>query len=338
MRFVEPLTSEEKSHLEHLWKEGRTPRICRRAHAILLSAKGYKVDALADIFEVDRDTISTWLDRWEEGSGSSDAAKERLEDAPRSGRPRKIKTEHERELFEQVRLNPRQLKSAMAALKERFAVSLDTIKRLLRERGWRWRRLRRSLKEKRDERGFRAAWVELEELKAQEDAGLLDLVYFDAAGFALEPACSSCWQPPGEATTGVLASKMPRVNVLGFMQRDVRRFTPYIIEGTVCSQTVIACINAFAKRLRRETVLVLDNAPVHTSAAFEQARERWLKMGLRVMHLPSYSPELNLIERLWQEIKYRWLPFWAYENRKSFSEALEEILVGIGEKYQITFA
>lgn len=271
-------------------------------------------------------------------------AEERLADAPRSGRPPAIRPEHERELFEQARENPRQLKTAMARLRSRRRpVSLETIKRFLRARGWRWRRVRRSLKEKRDENAFRAAQARLEHLKAREDDGLLDLVYFDAAGFALEPSCAFCWQPPGEPTTEVLSSKAPRVNVLGFMQRDVQRFTPYIVEGNVCSEIVVAivvaCIDAFAAKLRRRTVLVLDNASVHTSAAFERAAGYWRKTtGLEVMHLPSYSPELNLIEKLWQEIKYRWLPFWAYQSRKAFIEVLEEILGGIGRKYRITFA
>ena len=55
-------------------------------------------------------------------------------------------------------------------------------------------------------------------------------------------------------------------------------------------------------------------------------------------YLPSYSPELNLIELLWQAIKYRWLPFSAHESFQALREALEEILLGIGTQYCITFA
>jgi transposase len=32
---------------------------------VYLSGKGYKLDQLADIFGVDRDTVSGWLDAWE---------------------------------------------------------------------------------------------------------------------------------------------------------------------------------------------------------------------------------------------------------------------------------
>ena len=48
--------------------------------------------------------------------------------------------------------------------------------------------------------------------------------------------------------------------------------------------------------------LMLDRASVHRSTCFEEARARWFTQGLQVKHLPSNSPELNLIELLWQAI------------------------------------
>ncbi len=55
------------------------------------------------------------------------------------------------------------------------------------------------------------------------------------------------------------------------------------------------------------------------------------------MFLPSYSPELNLIEMLWKKIKYEWLPMDIYGSFKTMSEGLFEVLKGIGSKYRITF-
>jgi transposase len=52
-----------------------------RAQAILLSEKGFAINQLADIFEVDRDTVSLWLDWWAEYEFDG------LADDPRSGRP-----------------------------------------------------------------------------------------------------------------------------------------------------------------------------------------------------------------------------------------------------------
>src|SRR6516165_3746184 len=57
----------------------------------------------------------------------------------------------------------------------------------------------------------------------------------------------------------------------------------------------------------------MDNASVHTSEEFEECLPRWKKKGLTIKYLSTYSPELNLIEILWRNIKYTWLPFSAYQ-------------------------
>jgi transposase len=65
---------------------------------------------------------------------------------------------------------------------------------------------------------------------------------------------------------------------------------------------------------------------------------QWKKQGLIIKYLPPYSPELNLIEILWRNIKYTWLPFSAYQCLNALGDALEHILKNFGSKYQITFA
>ena len=92
-----------------------------------------------------------------------------------------------------------------------------------------------------------------------------------------------------------------------------------------------------AKHLKK-TVVVMDNASVHTSEEFEAYLPRWKKKGLIIKYLSTYSPELNLIEILWRNIKYTWLPFSAYQCLNALRDALENILKNFGSKYQITFA
>jgi transposase len=64
-----------------------------------------------------------------------------------------------------------------------------------------------------------------------------------------------------------------------------------------------ACFEAFSKTLKKKTVVVMDNASVHTSEEFEECLSQWKKQGLIIKYLPPYSPELNLIEILWRNIK-----------------------------------
>lgn len=332
LRFVAPLDPQTETRLKQIQRTSLIFRTRQRAHAILLSAKGYRIDQLVEIFFVDRDTITRWLDRWDEDHFDG------LEDAPRSGRPRSIPVEQEPSVLKQVEADPRQLKAVVARLEAHFSVSIETIKRLLKRQGYTWRRVRRSLKSKRDEAAFRKAQAELEILKAREDRGEIELYYFDASGFSLTPVVPYAWQAPGQRIE-LDSARSPRINVLGFLRRS-EFFDPFVVQGSVCSETVVGCIDAFCARLEPgiERVLVLDRASVHTSKRFDEARAQWLDKGLQVKYLPSYSPELNLIELLWQAIKYRWLPFSAYESFQALREALEEILLGIGTKYRITFA
>ncbi len=83
-KFVSALTQSERATLEQRHLHGPTARQRQRAHAVLLSAKGYKLDQLSDILRADRDTISGWLDAWQ------DHGLEGLADAPKSGCRRKI--------------------------------------------------------------------------------------------------------------------------------------------------------------------------------------------------------------------------------------------------------
>lgn len=70
--------------MERLHREGATHRERVRAQAVLLSSRGMSLKMLSTIFEVDRDTVSGWLDRFLEGGVAH------LRDAPKPGRPSKL--------------------------------------------------------------------------------------------------------------------------------------------------------------------------------------------------------------------------------------------------------
>jgi hypothetical protein len=203
-----------------------------------------------------------------------------------------------------------------------------------------WKRVRQSFRPQREENDgeqvFQAAYQALAILQAQESAGEIALYYFDASGFALIPVIPYAWQP---VHTHILLvpTKSKRINVLGFCKRD-NTLQPYIIEGTVNSEIVMACFDDFCPSLSKKTVVVLDNASIHTSEQFQANISQWEKKGLTLKFLPKYSPELNLIEILWKHIKYYWLPFSAYLGFEYLKEALTNILINVGKEYRISFA
>lgn len=84
MKFVTPLTDDQREELEGLRREGATHRQRSRAHAVLLSAQGYPIAELAGIFGVERDALGRWLCAWGRGGAAA------LADRPRGGRPPKL--------------------------------------------------------------------------------------------------------------------------------------------------------------------------------------------------------------------------------------------------------
>lgn len=84
MRYISTLSDTDRSALEAVYRSGAAHSERQRAQAILLSARGFTIDQLAELFEADRDTIRRWLDRWEALGLPG------LKDAPKKGRPRKL--------------------------------------------------------------------------------------------------------------------------------------------------------------------------------------------------------------------------------------------------------
>lgn len=218
------------------------------------------------------------------------------------------------------------------------ALSRDTLKRALKAAGYRWKRIRRSLKSLRNEEDFRAAQQHLSELRrlCSQIGYDFDLIYFDETGFTLTPCVPYAWQAP-KAPLTLPSVHSARLNVLGFL--NLRGdFQSYVIEGKVDSEIVIKCFDAYCAQLTKPCLVVLDNAPTHRSEAFKAKIKSWEQAGLYLLFLSPYSPELNLIEILWRKLKYEWLPLSAYGSFKELKESLESTLKEIGSKYRLSFA
>ena len=205
-----------------------------------------------------------------------------------------------------------------------------------------YKRLRRSLKKQRQENKFRQAQAELKVLRDELQHGTceFEVWYFDEVGFTLTPSVPYAWQPIGkriELTS--LGNQRKRQNVLGFLRWDGADFYSLAFEGTIDNHLVAGCFKAFAaeKKSRKPKLIILDNAAAHRGSEFEEELEELAGKGIFVMFLPSYAPELNLIELLWKKIKYEWLPLDIYKDFQTMCEGLFEVLKGIGSKYRITF-
>jgi len=216
-----------------------------------------------------------------------------------------------------------------------LTISITTAKRYLKQAGLVYKRMRLSLKDKRDPVLFELFYQELEMLKVLEDQQEIDLYFFDEMGLTLTPKVPYAWQPKNQ-TVGLPTAHSPVLTTLGFVNRkfDLQSF---VFQGAANTQIVIKCMEDFVAQITKKTVVILDNAPIHKSILMSSKIKEWKQKGLLLQFIPAYCPELNYIERLWKHIKYQCLPVEAFKNLDSLNLHLEKVLKNI-KKYHFNFA
>jgi len=317
--------------LERIYRSSRHHQVRQRAHFLILASQATKPEELMKVFLVSYKTIYNWLNRWEsEGIVG-------LYNKPGRGRKRRFNPEQESKIREWVRQEPRQLKKVLQKIKEEWGIetSTETIKRILRKMSLSWHRMRRDVGGEPDPIKYTEKQAQLEGLKQLESLGIINLYYLDETGFCLIPSVPYGWQDIGEYSR-IKSHRSQRLNVLGIMNRS-NHLESYISCQSINTDVVIACIDTFFSTVDRPTVIVIDRSSIHTSDAILDKTEEWFERGITIFELPSYSPQLNLIEILWRFIKYEWIEIDAYSSWEIFVASVEKILREFGKNYVINF-
>lgn len=183
-----------------------------------------------------------------------------------------------------------------------------------------------------DEYAFKVA--SLGRLEALAEQGVIDLFYGDESGVSLLPCVPYGWQFEGERVS-VPSTSGKGVNCFALLARDNRCFFR-TTEQSIDARLVGDYLDQFSQRLKRLTVIVLDNAPVHQSQV-RKRRKVWEKKGLYVFFLPVYSPELNIAEVLWRKLKYEWLAPSDYVEKPLLCYRVWQALAAVGGDLTIAF-
>jgi transposase len=130
-----------------------------------------------------------------------------------------------------------------------------------------------------------------------------------------------------------------RVNVIGAWDYAQGQLWSAVQTASIRREAVVDLIDRIAYREQRLplTIVVLDNATIHHGIASEKLDEWLIEHRLVLMYLPPYSPELNLIEMIWKQAKYRWRRFASWTTQQLFEE-VQNLMQAIGSTYQINFA
>lgn len=288
MQFEREVFRETQRLLQRLYRQSRHHQVRQRAHCILLSSRNYGIAQLMEIFNVSRKTLDNWFNNWETQGVVG------LYDRPGRGRKSTFTSEQIEQIRAWVQQHPRQLKQVVQKVQEEWGLCLSTktIKRVLKALRMSWHRFGRVVGGQPDAQEYKHKQAELEALKQLEDQGELDLYYLDEAGFCLIPCLPYGWQLIGQ-TVEIESQRSQRLNVLGLMSRG-NRLHSYVSTQSITSEVVIACVDAFFPTLTKRTVIVVDQASIHTSDAIHDKLEEWQQRNIEIFQLQSYSPQLNL--------------------------------------------
>jgi len=155
-------------------------------------------------------------------------------------------------------------------------------------------------------------------------------VYFvDAAHFVLGAFLGYLW------SLTRLFVKTPsgrqRFNVLGALNAVTKELFTITNETYITSTQVCELLRKLTQNTTSPITIVLDNARYQRCRlVMDLAKE----LGVELLFLPSYSPNLNLIERLWKLVKKECLYSHYYENFTSFRGAIQTFLDTMNQTHQ----
>jgi transposase len=162
----------------------------------------------------------------------------------------------------------------------------------------------------------------LEPLVEEAQQGKIELLFMDAAHFVLLPFLGYLYSLATRFIKSLSGRK--RFSVLGAINAVSKQLIMMTEATYVDSMTVCALLKEIAIRYYdRHIVIVLDNARYQRCRLVQQTAEQ---LHIQLVFLPPYSPNLNLIERLWKFVKKKVLYNQFYSDFQLFCCAITNCL------------
>ena len=169
----------------------------------------------------------------------------------------------------------------------------------------------------------------LDPVLVEAQAGQRDVFFVDAAHFVRGVYLCCVWCLVRMMIRG--ASGRQRYNVLGAWNAVTRQLIRISNVTRVSSDTMVELLVKIAAVKTRATTLVLDNARYQHGAKVQAEAQR---LGIDLLFLTSYSPNLNRIERLWKFTKKKVLRGKTYPDFAAFQAAIDDCLDKTATEYQ----
>jgi transposase len=301
------------------------PRVQEKMEAVYLKSQGLLHKEICRLSRISENTLRSYLRQFQEGGVER---LKRLDFA----RPVSALADHREELEDYFRKNPPRSTAQAAAAIERITGirrGLTQVRKFLTGMGLKCRKLG-MIPAKADadaQREFldEKLWPRLRQAQRLRRA----VCFVDAAHFVHGPYLGFLWCFVRLLMRGPSGRK--RFNVLGAIDAVTHELTTVCNDTTINAESVCELLHALAARYAGlPLTLVLDNARYQRCALVQQ-----LAKGLRIelLFLPAYSPNLNLIERLWKFVKKEAVSCRYYEDFARFKAAITGCLDGVESKH-----
>jgi len=308
------------------------PFVQRQMEVLWLKHHGCTHEDIARLAAVSRSTVQRCLARFRQGGLA--AARRALWKGQR-GRL----DDHRATLEEHFHAHPpRSVREAQQAIQQRTGIrrGLTQVRRFLLRLGLKPRKVAAvpvppaSTVEghAKEQRRFRDD--ELEPLLGEARAGRREVYFVDAAHFVYAAFLGWVWCFVRRCIRA--ASGRQRYNVLGALHAVSHRLIRVANHSYINAPAVCDLLRAVATAsVGRPVTLVLDNARYQKCAL---VRDLARSLGIHLLYLPSYSPNLNLIERVWKFVKKQCLQSVHQPTYADFTAAIDGCLQGLRTTYK----
>jgi len=306
------------------------PRVQLKMEVLYLKSQGLAHQEIARLTRLSPRTITRYLHRYRDGGI------EALHDTRVGGSTSQL-TDQQHSLKDHFAQHPPQtIKQAQADIEQRTGIrrGLTQVRAFLKRLGFKRRcsmavpKQAQDPAKQREQRQFRDAKL-LPQLD-QAEAGQRKVFFVDAAHFVFGAFVGYLWclvrlvlpTPSGRQ----------RLNVLGALDFVTKEMITISNQGYITATTVCALMQTLvAQNPGIPLTLVLDNARYQRCRLVQDLAK---SLGIHLEFLPSYSPNLNLIERVWKFVKKECLSSHYYVNFEEFKTGILTCIHDLGTKHR----
>lgn len=291
-----------------------------RLRALLARKMGQSVETIARSIGLHRGSVSRWFTKFKRGGKSA------LCSCKATGRPKKLDCKkHRRQLlaivkkpatlygYENALWTCRRIHSVVRR-ELHIRVSTPTIWRGLKKLNLSAQKPERRALEQDPiarKKWMTEEWPEIKQQAAEKRA----LIFFeDESGVRLTPTVGKTWAPIGKTPIIRVTGKRASICVMSAVNSAGRLFFS-IPTRTINADVFIAFLKDLLNEYpRRKLFVIADKASPHIAAATRKFADS--QPRLELFYLPSYSPDFNPDEEVWNHLKNHELKGHNAQNKK----------------------